>query len=276
MGESGVHDIRALEPRRDRAASESPSLSATTSRDETRPEPPAPGDRRGSDRETVSTRPTDPVKRAADVLFALTGLLLTAPAWLILPVLIRLEDGGSVLYGQERVGKGGERFRSWKFRSMRPRREEDGPLAQAGQEADRITRIGAFMRPRALDEIPQLWNVLRGDMSLVGPRALLPEEVEQRSEDDEPVRLEELAGYGERHSVRPGLTGLAQTHAARDRPHHQKFHYDLLYVRNRSLWLDVNLVVRSVVISLLGGWPEIESDGSGGVSSSLREAESPA
>jgi len=275
MGESGVHDVRAREPRGDPPAPESPSLSTPAPR-ETRPEPPAPEERGGSGREPVSTRPTDPVKRAADVLFALAGLLLTAPAWLVLPVLIRLEDGGPVLYAQERVGKGGERFRSWKFRSMRPRREEEGPLSQAGQEADRITRVGAFMRPRALDEIPQLWNILRGDMSLVGPRALLPEEIEGRTEDDEPVRLEELPGYGERHSVRPGLTGLAQTHAARDRPHRQKFHYDILYVRNRGLWLDVKLVVRSVGISLLGGWPEIESDESGGVSSSLREAESPA
>lgn len=143
-------------------------------------------------------------------------LVLTAPAWVILPTLIKLEDGGPVFHGQERVGKGGERFTSWKFRSMEPRPDRDGPPAQAEREADRVARVGAFMRPRALDELPQLVNVLRGDMSLVGPRALLPEEVEARSEDGEAVRLEELPGYAERHSICPGLTGLAQTSVARD------------------------------------------------------------
>lgn len=273
MGESAVHDIRAGKPAAGSTDRESPSPSESP----TRPTPLRPEeDRESADPDTVPTRPTDPVKRAADVLFALVGLLLTAPAWLVLPVLIRLEDGGPVFYAQDRVGKGGERFTSWKFRSMRPRRERDGPLPQAEREADRITRVGAVMRPRALDELPQLWNVLRGDMSLVGPRALLPEEVEHRSEDDEPVRLEELPGYAERHSVRPGLTGLAQTHAARDRPHRQKFHYDILYVRNRSVWLDLKLVLLSVGISLLGGWPEIERGESGSVWALLKDAESAA
>ena len=224
----------------------------------------------------MPTRPTDPAKRTVDVLFALVGLLLIAPAWLVLPLLIKLEDGGPVLYGQERVGKGGERFMSWKFRSMRPRPERDGPPAQAGREADRVTRVGRFMRRRALDEIPQLVNVLRGDMSLVGPRPLLPEEVQSRSGDDEPVRLAELPGYAERHSVRPGLTGLAQTRVARDLPHRQKFFYDVRYVRKRSLWLDIKLIVRSVGISLLGAWPEIEGDDSGRSRSLPEEAGSAA
>lgn len=208
-------------------------------------------------------RDHDPAKRAVDVVFSLAGLLLTAPAWVILPLLIRLEDGGPVLFAQERVGKGGERFTSWKLRSMRSRPERDGAPAQAEREEDRVTRVGAFMRPRALDEIPQLVNVLRGEMSLVGPRPLLPEEVEARSDDGQPVRLEELPGYAERHSVRPGLTGLAQTRAPRDLPHRDKFSYDVRYVRIRSLWLDLELIVRSVGISLLGAWPEIERGGVG-------------
>lgn len=206
----------------------------------------------------VPTRPTDPVKRAVDVLFSLIGLVLTAPAWAVLPIWIKLEDGGPVFYTQERVGKGGERFTSLKFRSMTPRDGSDGPLRQAECEKDRITQVGAFMRTCALDELPQLLNILRGDMSLVGPRALLPEEVENHSEDGEPVRLVEIPGYGVRHSIRPGLTGLAQTRLARDVPHAKKFRYDVRYVWNRSVWLDLKLIVRSVAISLMGKWPEVE------------------
>lgn len=214
----------------------------------------------------VPTRPTDPVKRTIDVLFSLIGLALTAPAWVVLPIWIKLEDGGPVFYTQERVGKGGEHFTSLKFRSMTPRTDGEGPLRQAECEKDRITRVGAFMRTCALDELPQLLNILRGDMSLVGPRALLPEEIENHSEDGEPVRLVELPGYGVRHSIRPGLTGLAQTRIARDVPHEKKFRYDVRYVWNRSAWLDVKLIVQSVVISLMGRWPEIEKKGSSGES----------
>lgn len=206
----------------------------------------------------VPTRPTDPFKRTIDVLFSLIGLVLTAPAWVILPLWIKLEDGGAVFYSQERVGKGGRHFTSLKFRSMRPRADRDGPLRQAECEQERITRVGAFMRACALDELPQLLNILRGDMSLVGPRALLPEEVENHSEDGEPVRLVDLPGYGVRHSIRPGLTGLAQTCVARDVPHARKFRYDVRYVWNRSLWLDLRLIVKSVAISLMGKWPEVE------------------
>lgn len=214
----------------------------------------------------VPTRPTDALKRAVDIVFSLIGLALTAPVWIVLPVWIKLEDDGPVFYSQERVGKGGEHFTSLKFRSMTPRTDCDGPLRQAECERDRITRVGAFMRTCALDELPQLLNILRGDMSLVGPRALLPEEIENHSENGEPVRLVELPGYGVRHSIRPGLTGLAQTRIARDVPHEKKFRYDVRYVWNRNAWLDLRLIFQSVVISLMGKWPEIEKQGSSGES----------
>lgn len=97
-------------------------------------------------------------------------------------------------------------------------------------------------------------------MSLVGPRALLPEEVEHRSDGEEPVRLKELPGYEERHPVPPGLTELSKTSTARDRPHRKKFHYDIRYARNRGLLLDLRLIVQSVVISLVGGWSDVERD----------------
>jgi lipopolysaccharide/colanic/teichoic acid biosynthesis glycosyltransferase len=196
------------------------------------------------------------VKRTLDVGFAVMGLLLTAPAWILLPLLIKLEDGGPVFYAQERVGLGGRRFRSWKFRSMRPRKDEDGPLLQAHLEEGRITRLGRLMRARALDELPQLWSILRGDMSLVGPRALLPEEIVSEG-GAVVVRLEDIPGNGERHSVRPGLTGLAQVYARRDLPHRRKFRYDLLYVRRRSTVLDLMLITRSVWNSLTGAWPKV-------------------
>lgn len=195
-------------------------------------------------------------KRVSDVSLASVQMLLTAPLWALVALAIKLEDGGPVFFRQERVGRHGERFGGLKFRSMTPREEDDGPAKQAELEEHRVTRVGQFLRDTALDELPQLVNILRGEMSYVGPRPLLPEEREANG-GDEPVRLEELPGYEERHSVRPGLTGLAQVHASRSLPHRKKFRYDLLYVRKRTLWLDVRLIARSVWISLTGSWPAV-------------------
>ncbi len=200
--------------------------------------------------------PESRAKRALDLVFASAGALVTLPAWVLIPLAIKLDDGGPVFYGQERVGKGGELFVSWKFRSMRPRPEGEGPLLQAHLEASRITRVGRVIRATALDELPQLLCILKGDMSLVGPRALLPEEVVEGS-DGEPVRLRDVQGFDERHSIRPGLTGLAQTRAPRNASHRQKFRYDVLYVRRRSLWLDLKLIALSVWVSVRGAWPEV-------------------
>ncbi|MFC1791904.1 sugar transferase [Gemmatimonadota bacterium] len=213
-----------------------------------------------TDGSAVQTQPKDsPIKRAMDVVLASAGLLVTAPAWILLPLAIKLEDGGTVFYKQERVGRGGRYFTSWKFRSMKPLEDGSGPLMQAHLEDGRITRVGRFMRATALDELPQLLSIVRGDMSLVGPRALLPVEVVS-GEDGEPVRLEEIPGYWERHSVRPGLTGIAQVHAPRDITHENKFRYDLLYVRQRSITLDLFLIARSVWNSLTGAWPRVGKD----------------
>jgi len=196
-------------------------------------------------------------KRALDVGLALVQLVLTLPAWLLVPVAIKLEDGGPVFFRSERVGRDGRSFGSWKFRSMTPRGDgHDGPHGQAELEEDRVTRVGAFLRATALDELPQLWNILRGDMSYVGPRALLPEEG-AAAEDGDVVRLAELPGYRLRHAVRPGLTGLAQVSVPRDASHRRKFRYDVLYVRRRSLSLDLRLIAHSVWISVRGAWPAV-------------------
>lgn len=193
------------------------------------------------------------VKRSFDVAFSGLGLLLSAPLWPLIALAIKLQDGGPVFYGQKRVGRGGSRFRSWKFRSMVPDADlQFGPV-QARRRDPRVTRTGRVLRASGLDELPQLLNILKGDMSFVGPRALLPEEIEV-SGDGELIALSQVPGFDRRHSVRPGLTGLAQVYAPRDIPRIQKFRLDLLYIRKQSFWLDLKLFVVSVWISLRGSW----------------------
>jgi lipopolysaccharide/colanic/teichoic acid biosynthesis glycosyltransferase len=192
-------------------------------------------------------------KRAFDVGVALAGLALSAPFWLLIAALIKLNDSGPVFYGQQRVGRGGVQFWSWKFRSMVPDADARFGPRQAVASDTRITRVGRVLRATAMDELPQLWNVLRGDMSVVGPRALMPEEIEV-SGDGASVPLEKIAGFDSRHRVRPGLTGIAQIYADRDIPRHQKFRYDLLYIRKQTLWLDLRLVLLSFWITLRGRW----------------------
>lgn len=192
-------------------------------------------------------------KRLLDLGLASVGLVLSGPLWLLLALAIKLEDGGLVFYGQERVGKGGRRFLSWKFRSMVSDSDEKfGPL-QARDGDSRVTRVGRFLRATALDELPQLWNIFIGEMSFVGPRALLPEEIEVNG-NGELIPLEKIPGYEERHRVSPGLTGLAQVYAPRDIPRRQKFRYDLLYIKKQSPWLDIRLILLSVWISVRGKW----------------------
>jgi lipopolysaccharide/colanic/teichoic acid biosynthesis glycosyltransferase len=127
-----------------------------------------------------------------------------------------------------------------------------GPL-QARDADSRITRVGRWLRATAMDELPQLWNIVRGDMSFVGPRALRPEEIEVNGVG-EVVPLEKIPGYAERHRVTPGLTGLAQIYADRDIPRRNKFRYNILYIRRRSFGLDLRLLLLSVWITVRGAW----------------------
>lgn len=190
-------------------------------------------------------------KRAFDVLFASAAFVVTSPLWLIVPIVIRLDDRGPVFYGQARSGLGGEPFVAWKFRSMVVDADRAGAhQAVAGDR--RITRAGRFLRATALDELPQLWNILHGDMSVVGPRALRPGEIEAGAEAEVP--LERVPGFETRAAVRPGLTGIAQIYARRDLPRRQKFRYDRLYIRRQSFWLDMRLVLQSLAITVLGSW----------------------
>jgi lipopolysaccharide/colanic/teichoic acid biosynthesis glycosyltransferase len=193
------------------------------------------------------------LKRGGDLVLSGLGLLLSAPVWGVIALCIRMEDGGPAFYGQDRVGKEGKRFTSWKFRSMVSDSDERfGPL-QARDGDPRVTRVGRFLRATALDELPQLWSIFKGDLSFVGPRALSPEEIEING-NGESVPLEKIPGYEERHRISPGLTGLAQIYAPRDILRRYKFKYDLLYIRKQSLWLDLKLIILSFWITLRGKW----------------------
>jgi lipopolysaccharide/colanic/teichoic acid biosynthesis glycosyltransferase len=195
------------------------------------------------------------MKRVFDLVLAAAGLILLSPLWATIAVMIKLHDGGPVLYLQERVGRHGRTFRAWKFRSMVPDAERLTGAVQAAPEDPRITPIGRWLRARALDELPQLVNILRGDMSFVGPRPLRPSECDTTS-DGKMIPLDTIPGYRERHRVRPGLTGLAQVYASRDAPRPEKFALDLEYVRRSSMALDLKLLALSVWISLRGAWEE--------------------
>jgi lipopolysaccharide/colanic/teichoic acid biosynthesis glycosyltransferase len=151
------------------------------------------------------------------------------------------------------VGTGGRSFEAMKFRSMVPNAEQGVGPVQAIAEDPRVTRTGRLMRATALDELPQLWNIFRGDMSFVGPRALRPDEIEVDAMGAR-VPLEAIPGFAERITVLPGLTGIAQIYARRDVSRRQKFRFDRLYIRRQSLLLDVRLILVSFWITFRGTW----------------------
>jgi hypothetical protein len=178
------------------------------------------------------------LKRQFDLVLALLGLLILSPFLMVLMLLIRLKLGAPVFFTQTRPGKDGDPFRMVKFRSMTDARGADGELLP---DAVRITPFGRFLRTSSLDELPELWNVLKGDMSLVGPRPLLMEYL--------PLYTPEQA---RRHAVRPGITGWAQVNGRNALSWDDKFKLDVWYVDNQTLWLDIKilwLTVRKVMVS---------------------------
>ncbi len=192
------------------------------------------------------------MKRVFDMALSGAGLIASAPLWVIFGAAIKLEDGGPIFYTQERVGLRGRVFNALKFRSMRPDAEAGVGAVQATEHDPRVTKVGRLMRATAMDELPQLWNIFRGDMSFVGPRALRPGEIE--IEGGSPVPLEAVPGYTDRIMVRPGLTGVAQVYAPRDISRRSKFRYDRLYIQRRSFGLDIRLILLSFWISFRGTW----------------------
>jgi sugar transferase (PEP-CTERM system associated) len=187
------------------------------------------------------------VKRLFDVVCAAALILLALPVMLVTALLIYLESGGPVLYFQERVGLNGRLFNVVKFRSMRTDAEKDGKPRWACASDDRITRIGHWIRKLRIDELPQLFSVLGGDMSLVGPRPERPYFVDQLTQ--------ELPYYAVRHSVKPGVTGWAQVryhYGASVEDSAEKLQYDLYYVKNHSLFLDLLVLFETVGVVLMG------------------------
>jgi len=192
------------------------------------------------------------MKRVFDFLLALIGLIISAPLWVLFSLAIWLEDMGPVFYRQERVGEGGKIFKSLQFRSMVVDAEKNTGPVQSPVDDSRITDFGRILRITAMDELPQLLNILMGDISFVGPRALRPEEI------DGPERklksVWEFRGFEERCAVRPGLTGIAQILLSRDAPRDLKFKYDLWYIKHRSFWLDIYLILLSFLVTFMGKW----------------------
>jgi exopolysaccharide biosynthesis polyprenyl glycosylphosphotransferase len=187
-------------------------------------------------------RPLQPVKRALDVALALLLTLVLVPVLLLVAVAVKGTSPGPVLYRQERMGRGLKPFTLWKFRTMRADAEKNGEEVMAVAGDPRLTPIGAGLRRYRLDELPQLWNVLGGTMSLVGPRPERPGFVAQY--------LAEVPGYAERFAVVPGLTGLAQVNGEYHSTAQNKLRYDLAYIANWNLFLDLALLLRTVKIVL--------------------------
>ena len=193
------------------------------------------------------------LKRPFDIIVAITGLLIASPLWLIFSIAIKLGDRGPVFFLQERWGKDKTRIRVYKFRTMVPDAVERFGHVQAQENDPRVTRVGRFLRATSLDEMPQLLNIARGDMSWVGPRALPIDEI-QVQEKGADLPDEEIPGFEARSRLRPGLTGIAQIFAPRDVPRQQKYKYDAIYAGSQSLWLDVRLIFVSLWITLRARW----------------------
>ena len=181
------------------------------------------------------------------------GLIVSIPLWVIIPLTIKAEDGGPVFYFQERVGKGGRIFKLLKFRSMIVNAEKETGAVQATADDPRVLRVGRLLRATAMDELPQLVNILKGDMSFVGPRALRPQEREVLGNPDV-LAIENIPGYDRRLIITPGLTGLAQVYLPADAPRRKKFRYDVFYIRRRSFGLDLKLILLSFLITFKGKW----------------------
>ena len=179
-------------------------------------------------------------------LVALVGAILSLPIVLVTVILIKLDSRGPVFYRQERVGKNGKTFVLTKFRSMRVDAEASGPV-WASKDDDRTTRVGKIIRKIRVDEIPQFWNILRGEMSFVGPRPERPHFVKQLAE--------EIPYYEQRHLIAPGLTGWAQikyAYGASIEDARQKLQYDLFYIKNQGLILDAVIMFETIKIILFG------------------------
>ncbi len=185
-----------------------------------------------------------PVKRLFDVLSASGLMVVTGPIVLLFGVLVKLETPGSMFYSQERVGLMGKRFKVTKLRSMYTDAEKNSGAVWASKNDSRVTRVGKFIRKTRIDELPQLWSVIKGDMSMIGPRPERPELTEKFSE--------EVKGFEQRLRVLPGLSGYAQVHGGYDVTPEEKYKLDKYYMDNISLKEDLKIILETVRVVLTG------------------------
>lgn len=172
------------------------------------------------------------IKRIFDILIAALSTVLLAPAIILVALQIKRNIGSPVLFKQERPGKNGKPFHMIKFRTMTDELDSNGDLRE---DSERMTKLGTFLRATSLDELPELWNVLKGDMSLVGPRPLLTEYLDLYT-----------AEQARRHEVRPGITGWAQVNGRNAISWEDKFKLDVWYVNNRTFWLDIKILFLTI------------------------------
>lgn len=196
-----------------------------------------------ADKETKKIDIYPYIKRLLDILLSIIGILLSTPIIIFVGILIKLESPGPIFYTQERVGLYGKYFKIIKLRSMRVDAEKYG--AQWAEKDDpRVTRIGSLIRKTRIDELPQFWNVLIGDMSLVGPRPERPMFTAQF--------IEEIPGFVERLKVKPGITGWAQINGGYDITPKEKLVLDRYYITNMSFLLDMKILIKSIIVCLTG------------------------
>lgn len=176
------------------------------------------------------------VKRIIDFILATLALVVLSPVFLVLVILVRTKLGKPVLFRQQRPGKGEKIFKLYKFRTMTDERDENGELLP---DEVRLTKFGRWLRSTSLDELPELWNIVKGDMSIVGPRPLLVQYLPLYNEEQK-----------HRHDVRPGFTGYAQVNGRNSISWEEKFKHDVYYVNNISFWLDVRIVGKTILTVL--------------------------
>jgi len=180
------------------------------------------------------------VKRVFDIFAALLGIIITSPIMLVVAILIKLTSKGPVIFKQERVGLHNKTFKMYKFRSMKVQSEKKEKKGWTTKNDPRVTSVGRFIRKTSIDELPQLFNILRGDMSLVGPRPERPQFVEKF--------MEEIPRYNVKHQVRPGLTGWAQVNGLRgDTSIRKRVEYDIYYIENWSFFFDIRIILMTFI-----------------------------
>ncbi|MHC4723742.1 MAG: sugar transferase [Planctomycetota bacterium] len=174
------------------------------------------------------------MKRFLDILISFLAMIILSPVFLIIILIIKITDKGPSIFSQERAGKDGEAFIFYKFRTMKMDVDPFGPSPKSGEDP-RLTKIGKFLREYSLDELPQLFNVLKGDMSIVGPRPLYIAQIQEWDERQKKRLL-----------VKPGLTGLAQISGRGELTREEKLEFDVQYVESRNFWLDLKIVLKTI------------------------------